>query len=52
MWNWGVGSLDYEVVGHKLKGELEPEKKGLNIKLKNLGFILEAPGRHQRLLNR
>lgn len=44
--------LDYEVVGHELKGKLGPDKWDLNIKLRNLGFILEAPGRHQILLNR
>lgn len=38
--------------GHELKGELRPDQKSLNTKLRNLDFILETPGRHQRLLNR
>lgn len=54
MWNLRIfwGGLDYEVVRHELKGELGTGKWGLNIKLRNLSFILEAPGRHQLLLNR
>lgn len=40
------------MAGHELRGESGPDQKGLNTKLKNLDFILETPGRHQRLLNR
>lgn len=45
--------MDYEVVGHELRGELRPDPKVFEYQVKEFElFITETPGRHQRLLNR